>query len=62
MDNIVFKETEKIAEKINKDRNQYINEAVQFYNLIQKRRIIFRQLQKRIQNGTGRINESTCRI
>lgn len=27
-------------------RNRYINDAVQFYNLLQKRKIISRQLQK----------------
>lgn len=46
MDNVVFEETEKITAQINKNRNRYINEAVQFYNLLQKRKIISRQLQK----------------
>ena len=46
MDDIVFNETEKITTKIKKNRNRYINEAVQFYNLLQKRRIISSQLQK----------------
>lgn len=46
MDDAVFNETERITTKINKNRNRYINEAVQFYNLLQKRKIISRQLQK----------------
>ena len=46
MDDIVFHETERITAKISKTRNRYINEAVEFYNLLQKRRIISRQLQK----------------
>jgi hypothetical protein len=46
MDNAVFEETERITVQINKNRNRYINEAVQFYNLLQKRKIISRQLQK----------------
>ena len=46
MDDAVFNETEQITAKINKTRNRYINEAVQFYNLLQKRKIISRQLQK----------------
>ena len=46
MDDHVFTETEKIITKINKNRNRYINEAVEFYNILQKRRIISRQLQK----------------
>ena len=46
MDDHVFNETEKITSKIRKNRNRYINEAVEFYNLIQKRKIISRQLKK----------------
>ena len=46
MDEHVFNETEKITSKINKNRNRYINEAVEFYNLLQKRKIISRQLKK----------------
>ena len=46
MDEAVFNETEIIITRISKNRNRYINEAVQFYNLLQKRRIISRQLQK----------------
>jgi hypothetical protein len=46
MDDSVFNETEKITARISKNRNRYINEAVQFYNLLQKRRIISRQLQQ----------------
>lgn len=46
MDDIVFNETEKITAKISKNRNRYINEAVQFYNLLQKRKIISHQLLK----------------
>jgi DNA-binding protein len=46
MDEDVFLETEKITEKISKSRNRYINEAVEFYNLLQRRRILSDQLQK----------------
>jgi hypothetical protein len=46
MDDVVFLETERITAKISKNRNRYINEAVEFYNLLQKRRIISQQLQK----------------
>ena len=46
MDDTIFHETEKIITRISKNRNRYINEAVAFYNLLQKRRIISRQLQK----------------
>jgi len=46
MDDVIFNETEKITTKIRKNRNRYINEAVEFYNLLQKRKLISRQLQK----------------
>ncbi|MBS1762318.1 MAG: hypothetical protein JSR00_05550 [Bacteroidetes bacterium] len=46
MDDNIFTETEKIITRIKKNRNRYINEAVEFYNLLQKRRIISNQLQK----------------
>lgn len=46
MDDIVFDETEKITAKISKNRNRYINDAVEFYNLLQRRKIISGQLQK----------------
>jgi len=46
MDEHIFHETERIIAKISKNRNRYINEAVEFYNMLQKRKIISRQLQK----------------
>ncbi|MEP6513078.1 MAG: hypothetical protein ABJA79_04375 [Parafilimonas sp.] len=46
MDAHVFNETEKILSKLNKNRNRYINEAVEFYNFLKKRKILSKQLQK----------------
>jgi hypothetical protein len=46
MDEKVFHETERILIKVRKNRNRYINEAVAFYNTLQKRRIISNQLKK----------------
>jgi hypothetical protein len=46
MDDIVFDETEKILTKMNTNRNRYINEAVAFYNLLQKRKTLSYQFQK----------------
>ena len=46
MDDHIFNETEKITSRISKNRNRYINEAVAFYNLLQKRKLISRQLKK----------------
>lgn len=44
MDDKVFQETEKILLRAKKNRNRYINDAVDFYNQLQKRRIISSQL------------------
>lgn len=46
MDDTIFSETEKIISKTQKSRNRYINEAVAFYNLLHKRRLISKQLKK----------------
>ena len=44
LDDIVYEETEQLLEKIEKPRNRYINEALQYYNRIQKRKIISKLL------------------
>jgi len=46
MDDSIFSETEKIVTRIKKNRNRYINEAVDFYNILQKRKILANQMQK----------------
>ena len=45
LDNFVYQETEELLKKIKKPRNRYINEALQYYNRIQKRRIIEKRLE-----------------
>jgi hypothetical protein len=40
LDDIVFEETEQLLETIKKPRNRYINEALQYYNQLQKRKIL----------------------
>jgi hypothetical protein len=44
MDDAVFLETERIIKKVRKNRNRYINEAVQFYNLVHQRKLLSSQL------------------
>jgi hypothetical protein len=44
LDDIVYEETEQLLEKIKKPRNRYINEALQYYNQIQKRKILAKML------------------
>ena len=44
LDEDIFDETETVCVQIKKTRNRYINEALHFYNRIQKRRILAQQL------------------
>lgn len=44
LDDAVFEETEEITAKLNLARNRYINEAVEIYNRLNKRRILKNQL------------------
>jgi hypothetical protein len=46
LDNSVFGETEKILSRIKKPRNRYINEALAFYNKLQRRILLERSLKK----------------
>ena len=46
IDDSVFGETEKILSKIRKPRNRYINEAIEYYNKIQRRIILEQKLGK----------------
>jgi hypothetical protein len=40
IDDSIFGETEKILSGINIPRNRYINEAISYYNKVQKRRLL----------------------
>lgn len=44
MDDHIFQETEQLLNKVKKNRNRYINDAVAFYNILQKRRLLSKQL------------------
>lgn len=46
IDESIFSETEKILALINKPRNRYINEAIEYYNKLQKRMILEKKLSK----------------
>jgi len=46
IDDTIFGETEKILSKIRKPRNRYINEAIEYYNKIQRRIILEQKLGK----------------
>lgn len=40
IDDSIFGETEKVLSTINIPRNRYINEAIEYYNKVQKRQIL----------------------
>ncbi|MEM6265137.1 MAG: hypothetical protein AAGI38_21695 [Bacteroidota bacterium] len=40
----ILQETEKLLQHLNTSRNKYINEAIEFYNQYQKRKLIEEQL------------------
>jgi len=44
IDDSIFGETESIVSIIKKSRNRYINDAIDFYNKVQKRKILEQKL------------------
>ena len=46
IDDSIFDEIENILSRIKKPRNRYINEALEYYNKIQKRKILESALKK----------------
>ncbi|NOU18877.1 MAG: hypothetical protein HOO91_15085 [Bacteroidales bacterium] len=46
IDESIFGETEKILAVMKKPRNRYINEAIEYYNKLQKRMILEKKLRK----------------
>ncbi len=46
IDDLIFRETEKILSKIKKPRNRYINEAIEFYNQVQHRSLLEKTLKE----------------
>jgi len=46
MDDSIFGETEKILSEIKKTRNRYINDAIEYYNRVQRRAILEKKLRE----------------
>lgn len=44
IDDSIFRETEKILSRIKKPRNRYINEAIDYYNRLQRRLFLEQRL------------------
>ena len=58
IDDSIFGETEKILSRIKTSRNRYINEALEYYNKLQKRRI----LEERLKNESDLVKEDSLNI
>ena len=46
IDDSIFGETEQILSKIKKPRNRYINDAIDYYNRLQKRLLLEKRLKR----------------
>lgn len=46
LDDSIFSDTEHVISHIKKSRNRYINEALDFYNKVQKRKLLAAKLEK----------------
>lgn len=46
IDDSIFGETEKILARIKKPRNRYINEAIDFYNRMQRKQMLEERLKR----------------
>jgi hypothetical protein len=46
LDDSVFSDTELVISHIKKSRNRYINEALDYYNKVQRRKILASKLEK----------------
>lgn len=46
LDETVFSDTEQVLQHVKKSRNRYINEALDYYNRIQKRKLLATKLEK----------------
>lgn len=58
IDDSIFGETEKILSRINIPRNRYINEAIEYYNKVQKRQI----LEKRLKTESELVKKESMKI
>lgn len=58
IDDSIFGETEKILSGINIPRNRYINEAIAYYNKVQKRQL----LEKRLKAESALVGEDSMEV
>jgi len=58
IDDSIFGETEKILSRISIPRNRYINEAIDYYNKVQKKQI----LEKKLKAESSLVREDSMQI
>ena len=58
LDDQIFSDTELVISKIKKSRNRYINEAVDYYNRYNRRRILAKKLAKE----SGLVQEESMKV
>ena len=58
IDDSIFGETEKILIRIKKPRNRYINEAIDYYNKLQRRFL----LEKRLKTESDLVKNDSMRV
>jgi len=58
IDDSIFVETEKLLSRINKSRNRYINEALEYYNRLQRRII----LEKRLKSESALVKKDSLTV
>ena len=58
IDDSIFGETEKILARIKKPRNRYINEAIEYYNKLQRKKI----LEKRLKNESDIVKTDSMSV
>ena len=58
IDDSIFGETEKILSSVSIPRNRYINEAIDYYNKVQKRQL----LEKRLKAESSLVKEDSMRV
>ena len=58
IDDAIFGETEKILSRLKKPRNRYINEAIAYYNRLQKRKL----LEKKLKNESIKVQKDSMSV
>lgn len=58
IDDNIFEDTESILAKSKKPRNRYINDALEYYNRVQKRIM----LEKSLKAESGRVGEESLNV